>query len=53
MMELRDCFAAFGAAGLLAHPECGHVGPREPQRTEAVAREAYAIADALLAVREE
>ena len=52
-LELRDLFAAFAVAGLLAHPACGGVGPFEPDRTLCVAREAYAVADAMLKAREE
>jgi len=53
-IELRDWFAGQAAAGLLAHPDCGDVGPQEKNQsvTMAVAREAYAVADALLAERE-
>lgn len=50
-MTLRDWFAGQAATGLLAHPDCGSVGPGHEGRTAAVAREAYAIADAMLSVR--
>jgi hypothetical protein len=50
-MTLRDYFAAKAASGLLSHPECANVGPGNETTTKCVAREAYAIVDALLAER--
>jgi len=52
-MTLRDYFAAKVAAGLLAHPDCGEVGPGHETRTNCVATEAYAVADAMLKARNE
>lgn len=44
----REYFAAQAAAGLLAHPKCLMVGPGYEDTTRCVAREAFAIADAML-----
>jgi hypothetical protein len=51
-MTLRDYFAAKAMQGLLAHPRCNDVGREEPETTEYVAEEAYAVADAMLAERD-
>jgi len=50
-MSLRDWFAGQALAGLMAHPKCGMVGPGFEDRNNCAAREAYALADALLAER--
>lgn len=50
-MTLRDYLAAKAAAGLLAHPKCSDVGPGYEDTNRCIAREAYAIADAMLAER--
>jgi len=53
-MSLRDYFAAHAMQGLLAHPKCGeegHTDQDSEERTECVADEAYAVADAMLAAR--
>ena len=52
-LELRDLFAAFAVAGLLANPERVYAGFADPDRTIKLACDAYAVADALLAVRDE
>lgn len=52
-MSLRDVFAAHAAGGLLAHPDCQMVGPGHEDATRCTAREAYAIADAMLAARKQ
>lgn len=50
-MSLRDWFAGQAMVGLTAHPKCGPVGHGYETATNCVAREAYALADALLSER--
>lgn len=51
-MTLRDYFAAAAVTGLLAHPRCNEVGPGYEEITRCIARESYAVADAMLKGRE-
>jgi hypothetical protein len=53
-MSLRDWFAGMALSGQLAHSNGTHLtlGPTEPNDNDRLARVVYALADAMLRVRE-